>query len=1548
MFNNVLKSEKDVLQGERRAEPDEQTESMEAGYGALFQPEGEEGMNKFFQIKEEITRAGVSATSRGIKYDLHEQETKQIELGMTAIMEDFEMDADVKANFIGSMGDIHQRPETTLPVKLSQRLIVNEDEAINSDEYEQQRLRFTNSIDSVMGYREAQQAVLEQKDFEGNQSGMTMAVDLAQMIIPFVEEANVAEALIKVGEGKMSLMSFFLMGNSKQEFFDSFKKMPLDQRLEATEKFIQVAKEANKTGFITNQLLEQQMTEELLYGGRYSTADKWIDNLVSLFDLSFIGKPAAWAIKFLQKTGKTGKAIKAGTDVAIYTGKDIVRSTVSPISPVRVATDTNAGQAKLMFHASMGDETEDAARAFSGTTKTELAGDTIYPDMGNADGVVRAKIHRIYSEVDKSFIDDVEIQHDITFSNVGSATPTEMETAAASVQTRLREAVGVTTRDEMFQHTVTPTGARITGVYGPDVGGWGSVDDAVQLTELALREQGITANDMHLLSKDAVTGEYIRVDSVDEAAGDFLIGIDYDYRMNFSDIYTWDELDVNKNWLDRIPLLAKYSVNRAFFEPGSMFQPHLVINANASVDKGAKITQDFLKLGKKYTDPFGKQSKDSQALMTRYVLEANDLQIPHNINTLKGEYGFNDIEIAILKDFRAYWDTIWQVSNITDVRAMRNKGMMTYENVRNQDRLYMKPLDVRAANANERVYNPLTDETLFMSRKEIDDLYDKGGVIGRMRRPQAFGDEVTDQIRLESHKDLRMMLESDTPYPYREGYFQRTYTQPHFIIQRGETSGGVVYERAVATANTRIEADLWVDRLRATDVDGARLKDGTQKYYNRGDLKDPKAQAEYEMDTYESTGMSSMRSRGEKLVDATAQLRGIQDNNVLGPVDSMIRASRAMGRNVAERETIEAMKQRFMSQYKETLATKYGKPIYPKSMEDIGNAGNASSKEVADARSTYEFISYLEFGYINGMDSIYKGALKGMANNFANVGKRFPQGSNPYNLARTLEEGTELMSHIAPVSLLKNASFQAYIASFPIRQAALNVHQAVLLSAAFPKYTISQGLARDLGIMYMAKFGVKAPKVALKLAGRTQAELDLMFKQWERSGLSAQIDQNNMVRGAMMDMAEGTKNKQESGLISGGLHYLRKIGFDAGEEVQLMSSWLAHYNDSLQKGKVMNETELHNISGRARNFTFNMNRAGDMVYNANSLGLFFQYFQVPHKSALQLVNRSIPGWQRLRVGMYDLFMFTLPPAAMLKWFSPALPSQEEHPEAYDAILMGLEFYLLNKMISLTTGEQVRLDFGNFAPSDAYGMYDMMYGMWTTESGEMFANAPSGQLFFGNNPRITNAVKTVVSYFWPDPADEQDPVLASQVYHDIMSLSSGYSSYYKAKQKWMYGKAFGLRNQVTDQKVNKVEAAFQLGGIRTMDETMHMAVKMEMWESSDEYTKDVNKWYRTFTHGLVTQGLTLEDEAYLIKVMAKAFSAFDGSEKAMLIVKKNLDRDLKSGTPALFDSVLRQIGWKDIDEIKSEVDALPDDEYESKENARKTLDYIKNFSNKEDK
>jgi len=1506
---------------------------MEAGYNALFEQGGEESLDKFWEVRGEREVLGYSPTSEGLKTSLHQEETDTINMGLQQALVDPAIDIETKKSLAG-MTITDDRPESTLPTKLGRELLMADDDTEGvpaTDEQDELRSLLIGSLENLTEYRAAQQAVMDDRNFAETESGLTMVVDLVQLMVPFVEQSNVAEALSKAGQGEESLGAFLMQGEFKQSFFDAFKRMPLDKRQEAMKMYADITHEANTTAFVTNGILEQQMLQELVYGGNYSDADRWIDNFVGWVDLSIFAKPAAWVARGAQKLAKAGKGVRQAKAVveAIETNRlakklladmrmEMVRTKVSPISPARVAAETNVERGKAMFRAVVEDSTEEAAGALGGASKAEVVADSMLPEFHKASGV-RSKIHNIDANVEKANIETQKIRTALDESGVNSLTRAEMTSATANEVNQLQDVVGLVSRNEMFQQSITPTGARIHAVYGTSKTGWANAEEAFEQAEMALRGHGLDKSNMYLMERSMDTGEYVRVEKA--TGNDFLIGVDYDYQVKFSDVMDWDKLSVNKNFLDRVPLLAKHSINRNFFDPASMLDPHIVLGANAKVDKSAKITQDFLEVGKKFSEGFSKADKESQASMYKYILEANEQQIPHNINTLRGEYGFTTREIKTIENFREYWDTVWEARNVTDVKALRNRGFGIYENNKG-DRIFSRPVGKAQVSRSEKTYDPATGVSEFLDETKIEKLYDGGHTLAKLRRPQQLGGVITDQMVVRNDSGWRALRDSDKVYPYRHGYFQRMYKAPHFIVKKEVTSGGVEFERAIATADTTADANVYLKRLRTKDKQGI--------YDSRPDVKDPRQQGAYEMDTFESSGMSSQRERGDKLIDATAILRGTEDANVLSPVDAIIASSRSMGRKVGMSDFIEATKQRFMSQFADQLPKKKGMTQYPRRMEDIGAKGASHSAAAADARSTYEYISFLEYGYINGMDSVFKSVMKSLAEKAGGKG------------LRKTELALAKIGDIAPTSLAKNLSFQMYLASNPIRQAALNAHQSTLLTAKFPKYVTSQKLLADMHAFQYMRMGFKVPKVAVKLTGRSADELAFMWKEYKKSGLSASIDQQNMVRGALMDMAESQRFKGEQGLVSGGLSLSRRAGFDLGEEINLNSSWLAHYNEAVSSKKFLDASDLDRVAGNARNFTFNMNRAGDMPYNANSLSLFFQYMQVPHKSLLQMSNRALTGAERTSLGMYNMMMFTLPPAAMYDWFSGILPDQEKYPEAHEAIVSGLQFYIFNKGIELSTGQDVSADFGNLAPSDAYGLYDFMRSMMTTEMGSIISHTPSGQLFFGNNPRITKFAKTAASYVTAADTDTMSPTTLSNVYTDLASLSSGMSNIFKAKMALEYGKAYGSRGQVADPSVSTPEAVLLAFGFRTMESTQRTWVGMDLYEKTSEYSKDVNTWYKNLTMKLASEGGRADTDEYITTVFSMAFNAFGSSEKAMGIIKRNLDRDSQAGTGIIYDSILKRADYISGEQMEEWSNAVPDDGTGTKQDLTDTLKLIREY------
>src|SRR5690606_40331148 len=94
---------------------------------------------------------------------------------------------------------------------------------------------------------------------------------------------------------------------------------------------------------------------------------------------------------------------------------------------------------------------------------------------------------------------------------------------------------------------------------------------------------------------------------------------------------------------------------------------------------------------------------------------------------------------------------------------------------------------------------------------------------------------------------------------------------------------------------------------------------------------------------------------------------------VMNPVDTMVNTARGISDRVAMREFIEVSKTRFLQQFGHMLPkNRFGQVMWPSKVEHIGRPGELASKELADARTTWEAINYWENGYINAIDDRWK------------------------------------------------------------------------------------------------------------------------------------------------------------------------------------------------------------------------------------------------------------------------------------------------------------------------------------------------------------------------------------------------------------------------------------------------------------------------------------------------------------------------------------------------------------------------------------------------
>lgn len=161
--------------------------------------------------------------------------------------------------------------------------------------------------------------------------------------------------------------------------------------------------------------------------------------------------------------------------------------------------------------------------------------------------------------------------------------------------------------------------------------------------------------------------------------------------------------------------------------------------------------------------------------------------------------------------------------------------------------------------------------------------------------------------------------------------------------------------------------------------------------------------------------------------------------------------------------------------------------------------------------------------------------------------------------------------------------------------------------------------------------------------GYTKEQLDELVDTYVRSGMPASIDSHMWVASSTLDrdfsrlvreMKSGplTTAKDFSARgINTGHKWIRRMGFDLGEQTQLLGAFLAEKRAwqvaNPNKSKLWaKENNFRTIAGNARTLSGNMNRAGSLHFQSGALGLAFQFMSHAAKMTSLLAPRRAPRW----------------------------------------------------------------------------------------------------------------------------------------------------------------------------------------------------------------------------------------------------------------------------------------------------------------------------------
>ena len=909
---------------------------------------------------------------------------------------------------------------------------------------------------------------------------------------------------------------------------------------------------------------------------------------------------------------------------------------------------------------------------------------------------------------------------------------------------------------------------------------------------------------------------------------------------------------------------------------------------------------------KKFTDVYSKLKPNRRNKMADYINEANEKGIRFDKTDLYAR-GFTQKEIEALKSFRNTMDAIYHATNRDMVKTLRHKGYSLFTHRTSDTRLVAKPLARGAVNSKTEYYD-VTDglKKTVGSSKDLDDFYEKGGTFAKLSEPVEVDGVWVDIIRSAETPEggyLRALRNDDTVLSYREGYYPVQYNSNFFLTKKIRDANGNEMTKVIASAETKSDALKMQKLLEDNDPKG--------EYDFRPDRgADQPASSDFDDAGWSlgvNAGMSNQKVRGERLKDVTAGLHQVDKTNLVDPLEASANVINALSTRVSMRDWFETSKTRWIKNYAERLGlekNKYGEYEFPKSIVDIKGRGDTPGQTLADARSAFNYIYTLENGYINGIDQGFKALL--------NFGADFMSTLN-LNKAESALRGFAKGNNIA--SEFKGAAFKMYLAANPARQALVQSHQTIQLNAINPEYVAGGGLAWDL------------IRVGRVMRGNTKDEEAVkMLQELKDIGQLDAVDANNLIRDDLLTLAETTFAGKLKSALGKPISVAQKVGFDVGEQTVLVTSYLTHRNLAVKAGKTINTRTVDEIAGKSVSFTYNMNRAGDMPYNQNTLNIIAQFLQVPHKAMLQpFTNRSLTAQQRSQLLAWNTVMYGIPTGVV----SSAIFSWMEEGEAKDALVTGMEGYLLNKAFSAALGEEQNIDWSDLQPTDLHGFGEFALQLWTTDLGTLLAESPSGSLFFGNNPRLTNLFTTTAR--WVHIKDDYDDPALDTKFVDVAlafgNLSSGFSNAFKARYAYKTGLKISSLGNTTDYDVTRFEAFMQGFGFRTETETKNQRAKELLYGSNNTFSEtDVQAWYNELKRQLSRRGLTVKDRELAQRVITEGMRVFEDDPKFFRDELKSLvKKDYEKGEFDIIEAIYKQQGYKTGSDLIQTLNALPQSE-----------------------
>jgi len=1444
-----------------------------------------------------------------------------------------------------------------------------------------------NILDDVAEDNLGKTALMNSVASSRNNSTVKTMAELVSTMIPFSESVIINRIGAELSERlpddlnyeHSTLQSFYALGHQKEDIQEALRNFPRERRGEVQTLLMEII-EGNTSLVLpdTNHYRTVELARTFLEEDYYEDTEKWIDTAIGILDLAVFGRLASKAIKGVKAVRKTRSEAEVRDRLNQMTFGDKAVPTSAGVN----LEQTNATLARSTYQKAVGDEA--ASEALYGTDTANLAAGRTLPDPISSDGVVasRPSNMNLVDEVapDPRLEKAAEETGHIYISKEAKAKK------LAQVKNDFKGAFDLSLRDNTMQLGYSDDAISIHAVYGPNPNtGWETAQDALDHAGAAMRRYGV---DFEVLVK---RGEgYVPLKSVTEDIphhGDYLVKAKFKDEFNSLDAFSMAEADPTYNFLQKplvgfgraiknelgswnVGLRNKVPIINYLLDPSSLYSPTHTKASFIAEDRAGGLERLLTSTLNDFEKGFDKLSLGSQTRVAEHIREANHNNIKFDRNNLFNQ-GFSNEEIDSLAIWQKNSNNLYLLDNKDLTRTYKAQGWEAWS--KDDTYLITRPIEDRnTAGSVKRAYNPDTDEMVSLSKDDLDKLYEEGGVVSKLKTPYKSGEDAEHIIVAQKAGNFtRPIRESDGVLPYRNMHFTVRYKNPWFIDKHTIGKDGKVRIETLATSPNSKAAALERSRLAKVDEDGA-------EFVVREDRLVGRSLGEDYVNLSIARGRNSQKVRGQRLTSGSSETEGLDHAHIEDPVSSVVKSIKSLANRTSYRDFMDTSKREWLEKYSRFLHHDGGALQYPTNLDAIKKIDVTDKAEWDAARSMWQRLDYLEKGYVNSIDELYKGALRKLADT---VGGIEATGRGAAVSAKG-EEALRAASNFRPLSFSKNVAFKLLLEYAPIRQIIVQGHQSIMLFADNPKWFVKSS-HRQLGglVAYksasMKKAG-RAREDALNKAsaffGQSRKEMDDMMRQFDESGMASSMDRHTMARGALTEMTESwghSKVSRAGGKVKKALRAVntlpkkvgvdssvtklaskaesipKKVGFEAGEFINMSTAWLSFRDKAIRAGKDITRTsEQADVAAQTRNFTGGMNFAGDLPQNQNTLSALFQFQAAPHKLLLAMTtNKITTPRQKAAMAAFYLPMFTLPPALMYDWFPDTLASIENE-EVRDAVVFGLETQILNKTLEFITGENPEMDFSSLAPTDIHGLFGTITSMATDGFFKTVANTPALSLTIGHNPKITDAFRTASRVFHPTDDGVESTEDWLTVVESVLKTGSGFSRGMAAYLAFESGKKISASGK--EQDYTKLQSILSSAGFNTIEETQTFLFDKKLYNKKQEIRDDVDNWFKRTKRQLAGEGISTQDGRFEMRVLNMAIRYFDdhGEDWREQILLQKLKKEVTDGDVKMWRGVQSVMGIMETSEVMGFLQGAPIGD-EAREHLMKQVEVLEKLDYRKD-